>query len=146
MYSLHIPPLRERREEIPVLVEHFIEEHRSGARSPKRAGPAFLESLASRDLKGNVRELEGLVAGALVKARGEAELLPEHLPAEGIGRSGAPEAEREEVPGYAEMEREYVLSVLRLTDWNKKEAASLMKIPRTTLNSRIKKLGIVTGM
>jgi transcriptional regulator with GAF, ATPase, and Fis domain len=158
-YSLHIPPLRERKAEIPRLVAHFLERHRPARGAPPSPSPEFLEALARRDFPGNVRELESLVLGALVRARASGVLRPEHVAARTAGRgldaglgtvssrgSASLAAGRDgaaaPVPSYDDMEREYISSVLRLTNGNRKQAAALMRIPRTTLNARMKKLAI----
>jgi transcriptional regulator with PAS, ATPase and Fis domain len=150
MYSLRIPPLRERREEIPALVEHFLEQHRGSRRQAATASARLVAALSDRELRGNARELESLVLGALVRARGANVLMPEHLPAEPapglqaepIDPGGGVLPDPSDVPTYETMERQYIASVLRMTEGNKKEAAALMGIPRTTLNARIKKLGM----
>jgi DNA-binding NtrC family response regulator len=150
MYCLRIPPLRERMEDIPEIVEHIL------ARNPARghvrtASVAFLDALGKRAYPGNVRELEGLVLGAAVRSRGRRELLPEDLepPAAdddaSYGESDPIRPGSGSVPGYEEMERRYILSILRHTGGNKKQAAALMKIPRTTLNARLRKLGLAAS-
>jgi DNA-binding NtrC family response regulator len=160
---VRIPPLRERTEEIPVLAQHLLERH-CGSRKPPALSAAFLDAVVASGLPGNMRELESLIFGALVRAGRAEELLPEHLPVPGrsraeagaiaesrgrTGRTGHPTGpaagrprDADPVPSYENMERRYILSVLELTEGNKKEAAELMRIPRTTLNARIKKLGI----
>jgi len=188
MYAVRIPPLRERPEEIPILARHLLERH-CGRRRPPALSSAFLDAVAATGLPGNMRELESLIVGALVRAVEEEELRPEHLPAAGArggaelgrvagggvspavrsrdrpgrtelptspaaGRPPVPAPSGEfgplppddgAVPSYESMERQYIRSVLELTEGNKKEAAELMRIPRTTLNARIKKLGLENG-
>ncbi len=152
-YSLQIPPLRERKTEIPALVAHLLDRHRPARGAPPVPSPEFLEALARRDYPGNVRELESLVLSAVVRARASGVLRPDHVIAREAGRgggasriagahAGAPDGTPPRVPSYDEMEREYISSVLRLTNGNRKQAAALMRIPRTTLNARMKKLEI----
>ena len=187
MYAVRIPPLRERTEEVPILAQHLLERH-CGRRKPPALSGAFLDAVTAAGLPGNMRELESLIVGALVRGGKEDELRPEHLPgrqtpagselggvaggrvAQSAGSRDrtdrtrlptSPGAARplvptpanvgdslprgdDAVPTYENMERQYILSVLELTEGNKKEAAELMRIPRTTLNARIKKLGIET--
>jgi transcriptional regulator with GAF, ATPase, and Fis domain len=160
MYPLTLPPLRERREELPLLVEHLLEKHSRVGRARPRASREFLAELAQRDLPGNIRELEGLVAGAIVHARGGQVLLPEHLDlmdrreragGSDMAEEDADSALNSRLPGarhggpvrtYRDMEREYIQSVLQVTSGNKKDAAALMKIPRTTLNAKMRRLGL----
>jgi DNA-binding NtrC family response regulator len=157
MYAVRIPPLRERAEEVPVLAQHLLERH-CGSRKPPALSAAFLDAVVASGLPGNMRELESLIFGALVRAGRAEELLPEHMPVPAgaiagsrgrTGRAGHPTGpaagrprDADPVPSYENMERQYIRSVLELTEGNKKEAAELMRIPRTTLNARIKKLGI----
>jgi two-component system nitrogen regulation response regulator GlnG len=175
MYVLRLQPLRERREDIPLLVEHLLKQHR--AEGAPRVSDGFLAALASRELKGNVRELEALVVGALVRAAGARMLLPEHLPPAPVQ---PPAAARQAVPAsgaaavtpgavlsspsspspgrarssadsaamahtYDDMERAYIRAVLEMTGGNKKRAAEIMAIPRTTLAARMRKLGLEPG-
>jgi DNA-binding NtrC family response regulator len=168
MYSVRIPPLRERKEEIPTLAAHILEQHCQSKRPTPSISPEFLQGISDRSLKGNMRELESLIVAAIVRAGSADELLLEHLspestfdpeptPGEGTlvralpplperppseSEAGAPPVSEPTVPSYETMERQYIRSVLQLTEGNKKEAAELMGIPRTTLNARIKKLGI----
>jgi DNA-binding NtrC family response regulator len=147
MYSIRIRPLRDRRDEIPALVDHILRTRHSTRGARPTPSPSFLRALLDHPLKGNVRELEGLVLGAVVRARGDRTLRPEHLPREPVaGVPGDPRDERSAgltpLPPYAEMERDYIRSVLRQTGGNKKQAAAVMGIPRTTLNARIRKLGL----
>jgi two-component system nitrogen regulation response regulator GlnG len=183
MYVVRLAPLRERPEDVPALVEHLLGRHRAG--SAPRASEAFVAALAARELRGNVRELEALLVGALVRASGAPVLLPDHLPAVGttlapIGSpararstsgvmhaggstgdgitapsGGAPalasspalaaDAHSASPRTYDDMERAYIRSILHLTAGNKKRAAEIMAIPRTTLAARMRKLGLDPG-
>jgi DNA-binding NtrC family response regulator len=148
MYSLRIPPLRQRKEEIPLIVAHLLETSGKDRGARPTASREFLARLERRNFPGNVRELEALVLSAAVRAGNRRTLQPEDLapegevslrPSDGIValRSGD-----SKVLSYGEMEREYVRRVLQLTEGNVKEAAKLMGVPRTTLNARIRRLGI----
>ncbi len=147
IYAIRLRPLREKRGEIPVLVEHILRRQAGDGQAGSRASRGFLEALSAMDLPGNVRELEGLVLSALVRAQGATVLTAAHLQ-QPPGRGGTSARARSDspagggVPTYGDMEREYVRSVLRMTEGNKREAAALMGIPRTTLNARIRKLEI----
>ncbi len=157
MYTVRIRPLRERADEIPTIAEHVLKSYRETGGHDVAASREFYEALSGRALPGNVRELESLIAGAIVQSGGERVLRPEHLPDSGIlgtdivtgGAQGivrgleAPRRSNEpEIPSWENMEREYILSVLRLTEGNRKEAARLMGIPRTTLNSKMTRFGL----
>lgn len=85
--SVRVPPLRERREDIPLLVDHFLAVHRPLApHGPHAVGPAFLEALAEAPLPGNVRELENLVRSAMVSKADESALDLGDLPPRVLGQ------------------------------------------------------------
>jgi transcriptional regulator with GAF, ATPase, and Fis domain len=163
MYVVRLSPLRERPEDLPALVDYVLGKHRPAGRKEPVPSDAFVAALGRRALPGNVRELEGLVLGAMVRARTSPVLEPQHLPEEaggGAAVAGVSAAARrdtmppaaaslaegglapETVRSYENMERDYIRAVLSLTQGNKKRAAELMEIPRTTLNARIRKLGL----
>src|SRR5690606_24117131 len=92
---IHIPPLRERRADIPVLAQHFLtrywNQHReSGSRVPTFS-PEAMESLQARPWAGNVRELQNVIEHAVVLLEPGAEIRPEDLPVMGNGRAPTPE-------------------------------------------------------
>ena len=168
MYSIRLHPLRERHGEIPALITHILRRMEGGRRPRPAASPEFVRKIAELELPGNFRELESLVLGAVVRARGEATLRVEHLvltERPGTIRSAAsplsparsksdppssapaepttaPPAPSKRTASYQEMERKYILSVLEETRGNRQKAAELMGIPRTTLNGRIRRLGL----
>ncbi len=132
--TLRIPPLRERREDIPLLAEHFARKHaRSGAGT---ISPAARDLLAAYRWPGNVRELENVVARALA-LNPFGVVLPEDLP-ETVRAPSPPEPPRaglavEGRPTLAELERRYAAQVLRETGGNKTRAAEVLGIDRKTL-------------
>jgi two-component system response regulator AtoC len=128
---IHIPPLRERREDIPLLIEHFI--GRSGKRI--RFSPEAINALMRYDFPGNVRELENIVERCIALSEGkviERHDLPQH-----ILKEGQPEVlTLSEVS--AEAEKEHILRVLRTTNNNKTKAAEILGISRKTLWEKMK--------
>jgi DNA-binding NtrC family response regulator len=149
---IEVPPLRDRREDIPLLVSHFL----IGATEEKKLGPCTLTAealalLVRHDWPGNVRELENLIE-RLVVLKGEGEIgmaeLPEPLRA---GTStGAHTGPRETLPqaglSFHEVvdrfEADLILQALERTHWNKNQAARLLGLNRTTLLEKIKKKGL----
>jgi transcriptional regulator with GAF, ATPase, and Fis domain len=149
---IEVPPLRDRREDIPLLVSHFL----NGATEEKKLGPCTLTAealalLVRHDWPGNVRELENLIE-RLVVLKGEGEIgmaeLPEPLRA---GTStGAHTGPRETLPqaglSFHEVvdrfEADLILQALERTHWNKNQAARLLGLNRTTLLEKIKKKGL----
>jgi DNA-binding NtrC family response regulator len=149
---IELPPLRERREGVPLLVAHFLrqaaEEKKLG---PCTLAPEALERLIQHDWPGNVRELENFVERCVV-LRGQGEIAVSDLPAE-LRRADAegpdPSAESARPAGvlsYHELvnrfEAELILQALERTHWNKNKAAQLLALNRTTLIEKIKKLGL----
>jgi DNA-binding NtrC family response regulator len=146
--SLDVPALRERPTDIPLLVEHFLA--RSGRCEPGAPciSPAALATLVEYSWPGNVRQLRSMIERAVAFSDGpEIELddLPETIRNAGqraqITRSAA---ERELT--LAEVEREYILEVLRRTGGNKVQAAEWLGIPRRTLYRRLEEYGIEPEM
>ncbi len=160
MYTVRLQPLRERKDEIPALAKHVLNRFTPDGAKPPAITREFLAALAERELRGNVRELESLIAGALVHSEGCEELRLEHLPeepeaAEAEKRAvpslapvvtAAPDDVDPDVPTFARVERDYIRQILDLTEGNKREAARLMGIPRTTLIAKIRRFGLETGV
>jgi DNA-binding NtrC family response regulator len=140
--SLRVPPVRERRGDIPMLVRHLIARHaeRLGRQVP-RVAPEVFDALESYDFPGNVRELSHIVERAMVLAR-EGVLTAADLPPE-VTRSwqalsqtsgGSMGALADDWPQLAVLERRYIDRVLSRTGGNKTRAAEVLGIDRRTLN------------
>ena len=132
--SIRIPPLRERREDIPLLAEHFAQKH--GRAEGSAISPEARELLVAYDWPGNVRELENAVARALA-LNPSGVVIPEDLPdaihlaqAEPAPVPLPPPGDR---PTLAELERRYASQVLGETGGNKTRAAEILGIDRKTL-------------
>ncbi|MCE9669278.1 sigma-54 dependent transcriptional regulator [Myxococcus stipitatus] len=128
---LHLPPVRERREDIPSLVQHFAARHARGGASPV-VTPEAMARLTAYDWPGNVRQLENVVARALaLNVTGV--LGPQDFP-EPIG--DAPKrltGLAGDMPSLAELSRRYAAHVLQAVGGNKSEAARLLDVDRKTL-------------
>jgi two-component system response regulator AtoC len=129
--TIRLPPLRERREDIPLLAEHFAAKH--GRPDGAAVTPEARELLVGYDWPGNVRELENVIARAL--ALNHAGLVvPEDLPDRLRGLPDAvPPSGVAERPTLAEVERRYAAQVLAETGGNKTRAAEILGIDRKTL-------------
>ena len=165
---IHIPPLRERREDVPLLVNYFLEKiARAQQRKPKSVAANVIKALEKYHWPGNVRELENVIRRALVMAKGDAILLGDLSPEiSGQGGSGAtplPASASESAATDAAalarqlfqwakrdpklkvipaVERELVVQALKETGDNQIQAAKLLGITRATLRKRIEKFGI----
>ncbi|TRO81151.1 sigma-54-dependent transcriptional regulator [Desulfuromonas acetexigens] len=143
---LHLPPLRERRDDIPLLVRHFLDKH--GKNPPVVCSEAALEALADYDWPGNVRELENAVERMLILRRGagiELDDLPPKIrrprPSVAVPVAGVLNLPEEGYP-LEELEKEAVFEALRRNDWNQTRAAAFLRIPRHTLLYRMEKYEI----
>ncbi len=132
--NIRIPPLRERREDIPLLAEHFAAKH--GRAEGAAISPAARDLLLAHDWPGNVRELENVVARALALNPSGVVLpedLPDHLRGPQRGPQPAGGSLFEDRPTLAELERRYAAQVLGETGGNKTRAAEILGIDRKTL-------------
>jgi DNA-binding NtrC family response regulator len=135
---IEIPPLRQRRNDIPVLVEHFVAQHNARHGTRKGISPAAIEVLLRYDWPGNVRELRHAVERALVVADGDL-IRPRDLPAElrqAAGRMGM-DAEQAASLALAEVERRHIARVLAQVGGHRARAAQLLGISERNLYRRI---------
>lgn len=136
--GLHLPRLAERREDMDLLVSHFIDKFNL-AFGKKISGlsPQATELLSTYDFPGNVRELENIIQRAVALADGD-ELrlrdLPARLRKTSLGNFGG-----EKLLSLDEMEKQHIAKVLKKTDYNKNLASTILDLPRTTLWRRMKK-------
>jgi len=162
--SLHLPPLRERRRDIPLLVEHFLAKH-AGDLGDRGVAPEALDRLVGHDWPGNVRELENVVQRAMIMATSGV-ILPEHLPIGPVSAAAsvAVDSTLEEiierkliecVRGLREyssanlydlmvalVEKPLLRAVLRETGGNQVRAAQILGINRNTLRKKLTEHGI----
>ena len=140
---IHLPPLRERWEDIPLLVEAFINRIRLKTDKPISAmSKEALDLLINYDWPGNIRELLNIIEYTFVLCQ-EGEIMPQHLPEQlnlkPSGRIPLPQAEYQLS---AAGQRERIIEALAKSGSNRTKAASILGISRTTLWKRIKKYGI----
>jgi two-component system nitrogen regulation response regulator GlnG len=165
--TLHLPPLRERRRDIPLLVEHFLAKY-AGELGERGVAPEALDRLVGHAWPGNVRELENVIQRAMVMATGGV-ILPEHLPIGPVSAAAsvAVDATLEEaierklvecVRGLREhasanlydlmlglVEKPLLRAVLRETGGNQVRAAQILGINRNTLRKKLIEHGIDPG-
>jgi len=139
--SLHIPPLKERKDDIPLLVNHFLAKHAPLEGAFRCISPEALLRLQEYDFPGNVRELENIVERSLAMC-GESDIQVRHLPPE-FGHyqtTSMPYAQAvAPTQSLEENEREYILAVLKNVEGNKTQAAKIIGIDRVSLWRKLKK-------
>jgi DNA-binding NtrC family response regulator len=148
--TVGLPPLRDRKEDIPQLVEHFLKKFSAeNARTGLQFPPEALKVMMDYEWPGNVRELENAVERAVVLASGALlgpDLLPEQLFLNGSHEPSLFPAESLDGRSLFEImegcERRIILDMLTRANWSQTEAAERFKIPLSTLNQKIKRLHI----
>jgi transcriptional regulator with GAF, ATPase, and Fis domain len=135
--SIQLPPLRDRKEDIPLLAQHFLKKYnvKEGKHILNFAGSA-MEALMDYDWPGNVRQLENAISHAVILSQGDL-----------ITRRHFPRFLRESAPSsvftsLAENERHLILRVLQEANWNKHDAARRLKVSRSTLYSKMRRHGL----
>jgi DNA-binding NtrC family response regulator len=145
--SIDLPPLRQRKNDIPLLVEYFIQKYaKENSRPALRVTPEALRPLMDYEWQGNVRELENVMERAVVLSNG-ANLTPDLLPENVTGRGSTfpilehrPDASLFEI--IEDCERRVITDMLEKCGWNQTDAAERFHIPLSTLNQKIKRLNI----
>ena len=143
---LVLPPLRERREDIPLLVEQFVKKFsRLNGKEIQGVAPEVISLLMAHDFPGNIRELENIVEYATVVCK-NGWIGLEHLPDDFRQRSGVGSvAELGGSPGtlsWDEVERNFLVEALKRNDWNRSATADQLGIHPSTLWRRIKRLDL----
>ncbi|MBZ5707136.1 MAG: sigma-54 dependent transcriptional regulator [Acidobacteriia bacterium] len=146
--TVDLPPLRQRKEDIPLLVEFFLHKYSAENERPlRRITAEALRPLLTYAWPGNVRELENVVERAVVLSSGT-EIGPDLLPDQISGRSTAfpvPEPRSADSSLFDIMEdceRHVIVDMLEKCNWNQTEAAERFHVPLSTLNQKIKRLNI----
>jgi formate hydrogenlyase transcriptional activator len=143
VFPIYVPALRERREDIPLLVQHFVQHH---ARRMNRAIDTIpsetMEALVRYQWPGNIRELQNLIERSVILSKGPVLQVP--LPGLNSSNGTGPDGARRRT--LEEAEREHILATLKETKWlvsGPRGAAARLGINRSTLQFRMKKLGIL---
>jgi transcriptional regulator with PAS, ATPase and Fis domain len=140
---IHLPPLRERKEDIPLLVEHFLRKYNKKAKKNiETISPQAIKAMREYDWPGNIRELENTIERAVVLSKGNG-IDIEDLMYHGISASPAllsPLGGNYKT--LEEMEKEYIKAVLRTQQGNKSKASRLLGIDRKTLWAKIIKYSL----
>ena len=154
---IRIPPLRERPGDVPLLAQHFIEKVcREEAIAPKNASPDLLTQLSRHEWPGNVRQLENAVEMAVALSGERRELMPGDFPLPSRVTARPTNADRQPfiaVPDHGldfertvgSIERQLLEQALHKTNGNKKAAAEMLRLKRTTLSAKLKILSAVAA-
>ncbi len=145
--KLVLPPLRKRKEDVPLLTEHFIQKfNRLSGKEIQGLSPGVLPVLMSYDFPGNVRELENIIEYATVVCRGNSigvEQLPDYLrPASHRMHAEMTAADAGKDLSWDELERSFIYEALRNNNWNRAATAAQIGIHPTTLWRKIKRLNL----
>ena len=147
--NIHMPPLRDRKEDIPSLVEHFLAKHRySTTAQPAAISEEALRRLMEYEWPGNVRELENVVERAVVLSRGQV-ITSRELPF-GERDGDREDGESDEVPteksffkkSVSQFEKDLIMKALRDATGNRSKAAEMLGIYRRLLYAKIKEYGL----
>ena len=138
IFSVHLPPLRERKEDIPMLVDHFIRKHNETLHS-KVSGCSnkTLDALYACSWPGNIRDLENAVQSAMIVCK-TGMLLPEHLPV----RLNSLKKKETKTEDKTEKEKEKIANALEQCKHSKTDTARFLGVSRKTLFNRMKKYGL----
>ena len=138
---IHLPPLRERKEDIPILAEYFLKKFsEKRKRNVVAISPEGMRSLEAYDWPGNVRELEHAVERAVVMADGQT-ILPRDLLYYGVGLGELSDSEPAGDGRLAEVEKEEIIKALKQFNGHKGKAAEYLGINRKTLREKIRRYG-----
>lgn len=136
VFQIHQTPLRERRDDILPLAQHFLAMHQQERRAPIELSPRAKEVLLAYHWPGNVRELKHCIEEAILLSNGRT-IYPENLP---------PDLRRDDNPEpfgtLAEVEAQHIRRVLQSVNWNKRRASEMLGINRSTLYEKIRLYGI----
>jgi DNA-binding NtrC family response regulator len=145
--AIDLPPLRARREDVPLLVEFFLKKFsEENEKTPRSISPEALRPLMDYSWPGNVRELENVMERAVVLSNTPTigvDLLPDHIAGRNpslVSLEHRPDASLFDI--MEECERSIISDMLEKCNWNQTEAAEKFHVPLSTLNQKIKRLNI----
>ena len=137
---INLPPLRERKGDIPILVEYFLKRlSTQSGKEIKELSPSAMQSLINYNWPGNVRELENVLEYAFVLTKGkviEAKALPPALRSSGISWN------KDKIASLEDNEKKFLIEMLNEFSWNKLQVAKRLGISRSTLYAKLKKYNL----
>jgi transcriptional regulator with GAF, ATPase, and Fis domain len=143
VFPITCPPLRDRKEDIPLLVKHFCQKHEGKiGRKINNVSPKVIDALIAYDWPGNIRELENIIERAMILNPGGVLEYGEWIPTEKVSSNGKSSSS---VSKLEDVEKEHIIEALKKTGWKvsgEKGAAKILGLNPTTLEARMKKMGI----
>ena len=144
VFPIHVPPLREREGDLPLLVQYFVRKFAASfGKKITKIPERMMTALQRYPWRGNIRELEHVIERAVILSEG-----PELEPIDWLSPSAAKASQGKPLT-LDEVERQHILDVLEQTNWRvsgPKGAAAILGLKPTTLEARMKKLGIERQM
>ncbi len=145
IFSIHIPPLRERMDDVPLLVEHFINEiSKKAGKNITKIDSKVFDKLKNYDYPGNVRELKNMIERAVILS--DNEILEEDCFTSFAflwEKEKRTDEFKDEILDLAEIEKAHIKKVLKMVKFNKSKAAKLLNISRQALDRKINKYNIM---
>ena len=143
-FAIETPPLRERREDIPYLVDHFIQNHTFSRRIDKRVSGEAMRRLIAYDWPGNVRELKNVVERAIILSRDKTTIRPEHL---AFGASGGRSKAQvtlsfDHDPSLEELQAEYLKMQINKFSGHRSKVAEVLNISERNIYRLIRRYGL----
>jgi transcriptional regulator with PAS, ATPase and Fis domain len=136
---IFVPPLRERKDDIPQLASHFLQKFsREKGKEVTSISPEVMEILLAHSWPGNVRELENVIEHAIIIAKREKILLKD-LPQYLLQNP----SQTQQLPSLQDHEKNLIMKTLEETNWNKHQTAKRLKINRSTLYGKMKRYGLI---
>lgn len=141
VFPIHCPPLRDRKDDIPLLVKHFCQKYESKiGKKINKVSPEVMDALVAYNWPGNIRELENIIERALILTRGNVLEFGEWVP---VTKNDGMTSDI--IRPIEEVEKNHILEALKKTNWKvsgEKGAAKILGLNPTTLEARMKKMGI----
>ncbi len=142
VFPLTLPPLRERREDLPLLTAHFLELHGKKARKEVKAlAPEAMRCFQRYAWPGNIRELENILERGVILCQSDL-LTPRELPQALQGSAFRPGPEEDEEPGWPELQRELISRTLKKVAGDRRQAGDILGISQDELDSKIRAYGL----
>jgi len=141
VFPIHLPPLRERKEDIPLLTDYFVKKFSADLKKNINSVPKkIIDTFLNYDWPGNIRELENIIERSVIITNGTKLEIGDWF------KQSITKRKQSKYSSLEEIEKEYILEVLENCNWKvsgKNGAAEILKIKPTTLEARLKKLGII---